>query len=454
MAAIAANFSADSASTVAGRAVFFTDLSTPTTGSTIVYRHWYFSDGGESLETNPSHLYLQPGNWSVALFVVDSLGYFAEKIISSPILVLEDDPYQMVGACDTSIRLALMASQGVGFSLNSGNFPMPSAKADTLRVFDDKGYEHALVYDSTDGLWYDITTREGPPGSGLSASWTDKAGTDSGTDIQPMVFFKEDIGEQDYYKIQHVESHFGFRPEELELRGADGYDAEGFPTGFSVQMDMYADGERLNPSSTSVAVPLDGDIVTNYKVEARRIQTQITANKSRHKLIFRNQLYNEKDVANDPDSNKQTEATYQAKLAAPLFWMSRGENLLLDRVSGAALSGAYSTDVGPDGSGTSAFYLSGPNLYIPTPGTLFIWLLGATPDFSSTGATARTVGGKFPWILYEVPQGTSPGFYLGHYVWFDPRIYPAGVIDSATALYLANDILNFNGKNTLPVWDV
>ncbi|MFH1296437.1 MAG: PKD domain-containing protein [Bacteroidota bacterium] len=66
-----ANFSADTA--CLGTMTHFTDLSTTSSG-TITSRFWEFGDGGTGTGANPTHLYANPGSYSVKLTVMTSAG--------------------------------------------------------------------------------------------------------------------------------------------------------------------------------------------------------------------------------------------------------------------------------------------------------------------------------------------------------------------------------------------
>ncbi|TSA27920.1 MAG: PKD domain-containing protein [Bacteroidetes bacterium] len=66
-----ANFSADTA--CLGNLTHFTDLSTTSTG-TITSRYWEFGDGQTGTGANPTHLYTNPGSYSVKLTVTTSFG--------------------------------------------------------------------------------------------------------------------------------------------------------------------------------------------------------------------------------------------------------------------------------------------------------------------------------------------------------------------------------------------
>lgn len=447
-------------------AVQFTDLSYSDTGFPLASWRWYFGDGNESLEQNPKHVYTVLGPRTIRLDVTDTSGAANTLILVDEISVIEDLTMD-VSQCDTSFRYAITPDQGVGFALNAGSFPMPSAHADTLNIVDANGYDHALVYDAADGLWYDISTRDGAAGSGLVKTWVDKEVGGVGVDVQPVVLFPEDIGEQDYFMLESVESHIGFRAEDETLRNTTGYDAKGFPTGLQVTMSRFVDGAPAIPASISQAIPLTGDVADDQHVRAKRVQTKISTNKGRHLLVYRNQLYNEKDVANDPDTNHQTEADYQAALANVALWMTRGPSVNHDLVSGKnfglLFSGSYQS---PDGSACAIRYASDADLLMGgSPIRDFLgWAKVGVGQYVGGDIYHRPISNYTPlvtvasdsgtWGLYLIPGAAFEDYILSPGYWFDIRLYSQGSVSAAAAAYLGSDTINFGGKNTLPIWTV
>lgn len=82
--------------------VSFTDLSFSGAGpGTITNWNWSFGDGGSSLDENPGHLYLDPGNFAVSLTVTDVNSCADQAIYELPYFPVPDliviDPSQFVG---------------------------------------------------------------------------------------------------------------------------------------------------------------------------------------------------------------------------------------------------------------------------------------------------------------------------------------------------------------------
>jgi PKD repeat protein len=148
---------------------------TGATGS-ISYYKWYFGDGETSGEEKLIHIYKAAGTYRYKLYIADSSG--ATASVTGTYTVREWGDYANgidISLCDTSYALAITKEQGIGFSKNTGQWCWPGARNNgCLRVTDANGHWRQLQLDETDGRWYEIATRIGPTGSGLSKVWEDK----------------------------------------------------------------------------------------------------------------------------------------------------------------------------------------------------------------------------------------------------------------------------------------
>ncbi len=86
-----ADFSSDLTEGLEPLLVQFYDDSTPTTG-TIIERMWDFGDGSSSTLTNPTHLYVSEGVYTVSLTVSDVYGVYSTVTKENYIMVLQDSP--------------------------------------------------------------------------------------------------------------------------------------------------------------------------------------------------------------------------------------------------------------------------------------------------------------------------------------------------------------------------
>ena len=66
----------------------FSDITQPTNGVTICQWNWDFGDGTNSNSQNPSHDYINAGNYQVCLDVIDSRGctWYQDKMYFAPAL--------------------------------------------------------------------------------------------------------------------------------------------------------------------------------------------------------------------------------------------------------------------------------------------------------------------------------------------------------------------------------
>jgi len=345
----------------------------------------------------------------------------------------------------TSYRYGSNMVQGYGFSKNTGNdFPYPYDGVKPLRVLDSNDQPRSLLLCREDAKIYWMDTRDGPPGTGISKVWQDKCDTDgaNGTDIAPMVKFREDRGSREHFYIEHLKTYLSLRPES---------ESDGYPSGLEVDLDIYKDGEPTTATASTDDIDTDGEIVYDRRVIAHRIQTKVTLNKAKVALLARWHDYVAKDETSPPANFKPTEATYQGNLSTSLVtWISRGSNLLLDRATGNTLSGAGSATAGPDGKSNSALTISSAvNLAnaAQASGTLLLW---HKPGYTISGVSLTGVSNNGTWYLSygtNIPANVELG--VGDV--FDVRIF-SGSVDSDTRTYAYNDVINNSGKATLPVW--
>jgi len=338
-------------------------------------------------------------------------------------------------------RLAIIPEQGTGWCEYTGaDWVIPEIGTGVLAVADGQGFPHVLVLDRKSGFFYEISTRDGPTGSSLVKIIKDKAGTDGtgGTDIIPSIGLPIERGSEEYFLIEHKESHIYVRPS---------IGSTSYPNGLAFQLDIFKDGSTTS-AATAVNVPRIGDITFDRKVEANQLQVRITANMGGHIITGRQQFYVAKDIAATPTNRTMSERTYQRTLGLPALWMGVRNGVLINRVTGASVTGTYAVATGPDGkadSGVSiAAALTLPSVTLVTTGALLIW---------HSGTIAVTIGGE---AVALTSHGTVDGFTLsyaagltktgavvitptGTVVVSDVRIFTTA-IDAATRGYYFDDI--------------
>lgn len=264
--------------------------------------------------------------------------------------------------------------QGLGFSENTGYWPMPDARSGIIRIIDDNDQPHVLILDSRDGLIYDISMRDGPTGSTVKRHYTDRVAIDDteGYDIEPEVEFKEDTGEYERFVVEHNASRFYVRPDDESKRNADGRDSLGYLDGIKFTSEVYVDGEPNTATASAKRIPNNGEIVYDKVVEGNRIYSKFKGSRSGFSLIKRQQEYIVKDINYNFQSRELHEGDCQEAISNIINRSTRS-NPLIDRMTkvGIGLTGytdntlttpatiTRSLTSGADGGNNTAIKLSG-----------------------------------------------------------------------------------------------
>jgi hypothetical protein len=321
--------------------VQFTDTSTCSSNQTISRWLWEFGDGTTSDLPNPLHVYLREGTYSVSLTVYTD-GYdneydpginapeltYATKTVGIAVTVNIPTDKKLEGRC---LRYATEDTEGQGWSDIKG-FVDPVQDGAYI-IYDDNDVPRCIVEDE-DGKIYEVDTFDRV--DFLKPPFADKIKFD-GTEGTPIVCKKlgaeltagagyEDTTVCDYMTWVHI------RPDDPLNRGKGGYDTEGFRDGQAVNLEVFADGEKITSTAKTVDIPENSDIVFSGhpNIQATRLQYQFTFNASEFKLVeIKNQLLVKQSFASIP----MTENTYQDDMGYGLvLYMTRG-NPIFDRVT-------------------------------------------------------------------------------------------------------------------------
>lgn len=426
--------------------------------------YWQFGDGFTSIEKDPKHVYKMPGVYTVKLTVTfDNGSELSEtKVNYITVTDVENSETNLVTETNKSFRYGIRKDQGIGFSENTGSaWPFPEVRSAGLQIVDDYNQVRQLVYDVATGQFFDIATRDGSATTGDVKYFKDgvtRSGS-GGTDIQPSVRFKEDRGELEHYYITSTDNHIYLRPEDEDNQGATGYTAAGFPTGMEVDVSVFADGEQTTEKAKAEDITYPKNAVSfDKEVTAHRLQTLVELNKSDVRLTGRTQYYKAADVPDGGDTRLMNENTNQVNLSNVAQWLTRGSDLLLDRVSGTTLSGTVTSTTGPDRQPESAMVIAdGADISLGnaaiTSGQVQMWAKSSgtfVADFNNNNnITLGSVGTQGDWTLLKYEGSISSGMSLPSGSVFDYRLY-TGLLSTTEESYYLTDIQRHSGETSLP----
>ena len=321
--------------------------------ATTVAFAWNFGDGATSTEQNPLHTYMMAGVYTWRLQITDSEGVVLNT--SGVVTVYEWD---YTDASDTNhvaytnicYRSAVKRLQGVGIVPWAGDqWLYPTAYYGTGRGYNTSGNPLSLVMHNANGRFYQI---------GIPELWTERT-TDQygGGEISCKFKLKEHRGVAgEYEEIEHIESHVHMRPFWETNRDLTGYQSNGFRDDYSLDVQMYENGEPVTPAAKLQNVPRYGDYVYRRREEARRLQMEILTNTSGWRCVKVQQLLMSIDKKSGPAFDFPQETQWQQEYSTPDFWVSRDTfKPIRNRATAANCGGAYDGLVaGPDGNSRSA----------------------------------------------------------------------------------------------------
>ncbi len=311
--------------------------------ATVVSYEWKFGDGGGSNEQNPRHTYEMAGTYDVIILVFDSDGdyfigrttirvydydYGSDSGLRTPIPSLSDKCYRLpVRPGDGHGPSEYKDSDNPGF-----DWIWPPTEVGAAIGYDEQRKEIAIALDAKTQKIYRLNFPD---------TWRDRV--DEYSEGKRII---SEIHEKSYEAIKgeqvaivHNESHVHTEAFEKDLKGADGYDSEGFPSGMRMDMQMHKNNEEVYEKK-DIRIPRDGDIVYREKLEARMLQNRIKMYHAPWLITEIHHDYTTIDKASRPSLRQMTESTFQADLSSsPLFHVSRSFYPLLNRATGVNATG-------------------------------------------------------------------------------------------------------------------
>ena len=399
---------------------------------------------------------LVPASYNVTL--LNNSGYAVTQAswITIPSTSSDDLSYQ------ASWQYAMEESQGGGWSENTGsNFVFPYRNVPPITVYDEQLQPHVIIIDRVDRQAFDITTRIGPPNGSLEVTYKDKVAYDGsgGTFIAPTAMFPEERGSSEHFFMGAMEHYFGFRPISEEKRDESGYDANGFPTGTKMTVEIFADGERITADVSMSKITIPGHMIKfdRYIRGKSRITTKISMNRAELLLTSRQIYYLIDDIPAAPDNMIQNYQVYQRTLASLALWATMRLGTLVNRTTGIAIGAdvTASTDPLSRSNGFSfdaAITLGTATL---TSGSVLFW--GKNIDSLTIGGVAvsltsyDTLSG---WTLYYATGVTKTGSVIltpsGTGEAFDFRLITSSVVAADEVAYYYDDANANDGNACIP----
>lgn len=366
---------------------------------------------------------------------------------------------------DACWRFAIREEQGVigGIKYSGDDWLQPPNGICGKEILDSGNRPMQVVLDNLIGMYYWVSTYNGPTGSGLTKTFVDKDdGTGDGTEISWSLTPGADVGNIRKHDIRHEVSNLTIDPDDPSNADASGYDSDGFRDGLEIDLTMYNSSDWDTAVSTAENVTKDGDISfdESITIQDKAIQIKISGNRSECIISEIINYYTVMDHAAAPSKREMTEGDYQSNLKAPVLWLSRGSNLYKNLITGTSISGTATGATGPDGKSNSAFQISSALSTINvtlTSGGLMFWANGTvTVTIGGNSVQLGTVGTHGGFTLYYADSVTESGTFVltpsGTRIIEDLRVYSTSIVDSDTRSYLYNDMVRNNGNNTMRIW--
>jgi hypothetical protein len=246
----------------------------------------------------------------------------------------------------------------------------PNVKPKTVLL--DNDLTKTIALDETSGKPWEISTYQGPTGSGIERVWEDKAKAGyAGQEIPWEFRQKEDRGIKEHNRIFNIQGNLYIRPFSEATRDTSGHDAGGFRNALEITEKIFADG-ALAESTRATDIPFTGNIATDRKVEAHRLQVGYSGTASELRVVRTNRKYIQRDTRGIPSEVITSEQNWGFEYALPYVWLTRSTRLALNRATSLPCTGTiFSPTTGPDGKTNSAMIFAPANgLTTTMPGNI------------------------------------------------------------------------------------
>lgn len=277
-------------------------------------------------------------------------------------------PSKITPTTGICLRFATRTDQGAGWSQYGGDqwiWVEPGLAPERVTLDNDLVLTTAL--DERTGKVYEISTYEGPTGSGVTKAWQDKFNSGyAGTEIEWEIHQAERRGEEEHMHLEHLQNNVYIRPEDESLQNTTGHDANGFRDSLEIDSKIFENGS-LVANSTARDVPQTGNLTYDRRVEGHRLSVGYRGTASQLRIVRMSSEFLQKDTRGYPDERIMSEQDWQMEFSEPLFWLSRGPDPDINRATGSNATGSrFGVTTGPDSKTASAMVFTGTQGYSDT----------------------------------------------------------------------------------------
>lgn len=345
------------------------------------------------------------------------------------------------------LTLGVDLEHGGGWSERSGaNWIWPESPASVASLFTQDNLRCEVVLDALSGLFYIVDPTDSIENNEEYKDKVDPLVPGSGTDIEWDISFGEVKGEKQHYTLSNLDLMLAFRYVDKNNIDDEGYNANGLPDNFAVDVSISQDG-KLTKIAESLNVPIDDDINLERETDGKSIQVHLHGNKSEFKFTAIEQYIKVNDRKRVYSQNSaDTESQNMEILSSPVVWIV-GETGLVNRCTGRLLAGSIDSIASPDGN-NNAFLIASPVSIGNSsfPGTLMLWY---KTGYTIPGLSLVEVDDSNGWILGCIKGPIPQNIILPEGDVFDVRFYRSTISDTVLNYYFDN-ITKHSGDKVLP----